>query len=483
MLQGRLAWPRRHGRIAPAAALLLAIIFSVPAAAASRNEAQHDAGSTPDAVLYRVFLHDGSVLVSYGEFARVADRVVISIPVGGPETVPVLHLLSVAEGDVDWERTDAYSRAARAQRYADTRGEADFARLTREVAGTLHQVGLVSDGAQRLALAERARRQLMDWPRHHHGYRSQEVGQLATWLDQVVSELRIAAGHSTFDLALVAPAPAAAPAAALLPPPNRRERVELALVAARRTPDPAERVSLLRSVLDALEPAESEDGWMAAVRARASTDLAAELRIDRGYADLTRRTLARAAVLARSANVRALESLLHAVLDEDKRLQQARPAEVAALLATLDVRIDAARRLRLARDAWALRRATVLNYWNTIREPLDRLIGIRTWLTDVRQLAGPAPGSVRRLGDHATRAAEELARIQPPAEVAGVHATFSAAAALAVRASATRLDAVRSGSMDTAWQASSAAAGSLMLLEQALEELRRITYAPAPSVE
>jgi hypothetical protein len=477
----RFAWPR-CGRTARAAALLTALACGGEAAA-SPQDAVHDAADRPqDSVLYRVFLHDGSMLVSYGEFARVGDGVVISIPLGGTETVPALHLLTIADADVDWERTDAYARAARAQRYAETRGEADFARLTREVAGTLHQVGLVSDSAQRLALAEQARRQLVDWPRLHHRYRAEEIAQLATSLDQVVSELRIAAGLSTFDLALVAPLPAAAPAVTLLPPPNVRERVEFALTAVRRTPDAATRVSLLRAVLEALQPIGPDGSWVADVRARAAADLAAELRINRAYADLTRRTLGRAEAHARNMNVGGLEALVPAVLEEDKRLQQARPAEVAALLATLDARIDASRRLRLARDAWALRRTTVLNYWTAIREPLDRLIGIRKWLTDVRQLAGPAPASARRLANHAALAAQELARIRPPAEVASVHATFGAAAALASRASAARLDAVRSGSMDTAWQASSAAAGSLMLLAQGLDDLRSITYAPAPTV-
>jgi hypothetical protein len=35
--------------------------------------------------------------------------------------------------------------------------------------------------------------------------------------------------------------------------------------------------------------------------------------------------------------------------------------------------------------------------------------------------------------------------------------------------------------METAWQASSAAAGALMMLDQATLELRRITRAPKPT--
>jgi hypothetical protein len=469
----RLAWRRR-----PSSVLTMVCLLAVVPASPARS--QPGGGPGADTAYYRVFLQDGAALVSFGEFARVGHRVVIMLPVDGTDRDPVLHPVTIDEADVDWERTEAYARAARARHYAETRGEADFARLTREVTGTLHQVGLISDRAERLALAEHARRRLVEWPRDHHGYRAEEIAQLTTWLDQVVSELRIAAGHSAFDLALVAPSPAPARLEPLRPAPTRRERLEVAALAASRTVEPVERVSLLGAVLEALQPHDNDDGWMAALRHRVSAALAVDLRIDRAYVDLAHRTLSRADQLARRADVRGLDGLVEAALAEDRRLGQARPSTMAGLLATLDRRLDEARRLRLARDAWALRRSIVTDYWARIREPLDRLIGIRRWLTDVRQLAGPAPGSVRRLADHARLASEALSRIEPAAEVAGVHTAFTAAASLASRAAAARLEAVRSGSMDTAWQASSAAAGSLLLLEQALDELRHITYAPQP---
>src|SRR4029453_7269971 len=53
-------------RMVRPAAMLLLLTLASPAAAA-------------DAVLYRIFLRDGSTLVSYGEFARVGDQVVFSI--------------------------------------------------------------------------------------------------------------------------------------------------------------------------------------------------------------------------------------------------------------------------------------------------------------------------------------------------------------------------------------------------------------------
>src|SRR5687767_13705156 len=215
------------------AGAILALLIGANASAAGLREA---AANGAAAVLYRVFLKDGGVLVSYGEFARVADRVVLSIPIGGTDASPVLHVISVAEDAVEWQRTNAYAQAARARHYAETQGEADFARLTREVADTLYMVGSTDDPAKRLALAEASRRRLVEWPQTHYGYKADELQQMTTWLDQVVSELRVAAGQSSFDLALVSSvAMPSIPQVEILPAPTFRERLENGLMAARLT--------------------------------------------------------------------------------------------------------------------------------------------------------------------------------------------------------------------------------------------------------
>ena len=70
------------------------------------------AGAAPsdhDATLFRVFLKDGASLVSYGEIARVGDRVIFSMPTGAGSPPP-LHLTNVAADRVDWPRTDRYAR-------------------------------------------------------------------------------------------------------------------------------------------------------------------------------------------------------------------------------------------------------------------------------------------------------------------------------------------------------------------------------------
>ena len=123
----------------------LAAVFVVAALAAML-----DTGATAcagqraiDALLFRIFLRDGSTLVSYGDFARVADRVVLSIPLGGLEgPAPPLHLVSIAEAAVDWERTDRYAEAMRARHYAATQGEVDFEALSADVARALNDVAI-----------------------------------------------------------------------------------------------------------------------------------------------------------------------------------------------------------------------------------------------------------------------------------------------------------------------------------------------------
>jgi hypothetical protein len=465
----------------PVGIRLRLIATTIAAALVGASAGVAAAGNGASAVLYRVFLKDGGVLVSYGEFARVADRVVLSIPIGGTDASPVLHVISIAETAVEWQRTNAYAQAARARHYAATQGESDFARLTRDVSDTLYKVGSTDDPARRLVLGESARQQLVEWPQTHFGYKAEELQQMTTWLDQVVSELRVAAGQKSFDLALVANVTKPViPEVDLLPAPTFRDRLENGLVAAALTADIPQRVSILRVLAPAAGP-EFANSWMSEVRSRAAAELATELAHDRDYSQLSARALARAVVFERRADVRSLESVIRWVLDEDVRLQRARPAEVAALLATLDVKLDAARRLRLAQDAWVVRKEVLDKYWREIRTGMDRMIGVREWLVAVRQLAGPSPGALRQLSDLVTAAQRDLSRVQPPPEVAAAHSTLVAASGMAMRAASARMDAVRSGNMDTAWQASSAAAGSLMMLDQATLELRRITRAPQPT--
>src|SRR5215213_10441009 len=80
-----------------------------------------------DVLLYRLFLKDGSFVVSYGEYATVGGDVVFSMPIGPDLATPALQLITVASDSVDWPRTERYSQSVRYQHYARTRAEDDFA--------------------------------------------------------------------------------------------------------------------------------------------------------------------------------------------------------------------------------------------------------------------------------------------------------------------------------------------------------------------
>lgn len=431
-----------------------------------------------DSILYRLFLRDGTSIVSYGEFARVADRVVLSIPVGDPAVSPNLQLISIPDTSVDWERTDRYSDAVRAKRYGETRGESDFAMLSARVTEALNQIALTSDPARRLAMAVEARANLARWPYQNFGYRAADVSQLVGMLDEVISELRVAAGQSSFDVSLVANITVANPEE-LLPAPGFRETMEQAFAAAAATPEAAERVSLLDAVASALREPAKTGGWAAALRLRVSSDLATELRINKSYSDLASWAFASASSRAARGDVTGMQTLVQSVLKADDRLGRRRPQETSALLQALDLRLDEARRTRLTQDAWILRLDSFKAYRSAIASALAEMRVSTASLESIRQLAGPEPRLLPRLEQRFVMARQQLAAITPPAELQPVHALYTSAFQMATRAASTRRTAVSSGEMSLAWEASSAAAGALLLFQNAGEELNRLTTPPS----
>src|SRR6266540_1498789 len=112
-----------------AAAVLAAAVF-IPIRAARAAD---------DATLLRVFLKDGSSLVSYGEPARVTDRVIFSMPTA-PSPNPPLQLVNLPLDRIDWARTERYAMAARSEHYLQTQAEIDYAALSNEIARTLNDV-------------------------------------------------------------------------------------------------------------------------------------------------------------------------------------------------------------------------------------------------------------------------------------------------------------------------------------------------------
>ena len=180
-------------------------------------------GQSIDAAsMFRVFLMTGEALPSFGESAVVGDRVVFTIVVGDGGAKTALQLVSLPVATVDVSRTARYAESMRAARYAATHGEADYAAMTAEVERSVAQLTKIEDPKRRLAMAEEARRRLLSWSQEHYSYRADDVQKLAGMFDEVIAELRAAAGESRFTFDLVAGS-AAAPVEPLLPPPTRRE--------------------------------------------------------------------------------------------------------------------------------------------------------------------------------------------------------------------------------------------------------------------
>jgi hypothetical protein len=449
-------------------ALLLALLVLPPAASPSSG-----------ATLFRLFLSDGTALVSYGEFARVNDRVVFSMPVGGTGAEPRLHVVTIPASVVDWTRTERYSASARYQHYATTRGEEDFARLSGDVARVLNEIALTTDPARALQIAEQARKTMADWPEAHYGYRQRDVREIVSLLDEAISDLRAAANVGAFDLSLVASVADVELVPLLDMPPPREIMLQLITVA-RLAERSAERVSLLQAALAMVNDRAAGLGREEAstLRDTIALQIRDEIEVDNRYARLSRRMLADASRAAARARVRDVEAILARVAREDARLGGRRPEVVEALNASVQSKLDAARRLRLLRDQWALRRGVYRRYERSIGSELMQLVKAQPALDAIKRLEGPRLGTLASLVSRLSGGAERLKRLDPPEEMRSVHDLLVSAWHFAENAIKTRQGAIASGNLDTAWEASSSAAGALMLLSRAQGEIRTLLEPP-----
>jgi hypothetical protein len=454
--------------------LCLLTIGGVDTAAAGAQAAPGAASASEDSSpLFRVFLKDGSSLVSFGEFARVDDRVVFSMPTSASMAAPQLQLINIPSDQVDWERTTNYAESVRASRYIATRAESDYAQLTTEIAQALNDVALTDDANRRLAIVEKARRTLADWPASHYNYKRDEIQQMLGTLDEAIASLRAASGSNTFDLSFVAPADRPPATEAVLPPPSARETIEQTLRAARLTPSPAERLSLLTVALNALDAdaATLPADWSTVTRAEVSRQLAREQALDRRYQLLSARMLKFAAARASQADVRGVQRVLLSIKANDELLGGARPDAVAAMVAAVEDQLDAARRLRLELDRWALRAPALRAYRDAMTASVTELRRMSPLLEDIKALAGSGPDAIGAILKETAQIQKVMAKLDPPTELLDVHNLFASAVQLADNAARIRREAALTGSIARAWDASSAAAGALMLITRARTDM------------
>jgi hypothetical protein len=439
------------------------------------------ASAADEATLFRLFLKDGGTLVSYGEVARVGDRVVFSMPTStGPS--PALHLVNIAADRVDWDRTERYAASARAGHYLETQAETDYTTLSNQVTEMLAEVARTDDPGRRLAIVEEARRMLAEWPANHYNYREADIRQMLTMLDVAIADIRATSGQG-FNLSLVAFATQPPPNEPLMPAPTLRESIEQVLTVARLSESSTDRVSLLRSAVSELDKKKDTDpslpsDWVVATTTAAQQAIDAEVRTDRAYRSLSTRMIRLADQRARTANVRGVENLLALVRSRDDALGNARPDEVNSLVAAIDERLDAARRLRLARDRWLMRAPDFQRYRVAINGPLDLFAQLRPALEDIKSLAGSTPYALQSIERLVAQIVKLAGDVSPPEELAAAQALLLSAAHLAENAATIRRDATLSGSIERAWDASSAAAGALMLGAKARSDIRSLLRQP-----
>ena len=433
----------------------------------------HSTFAADDATLLRVFLSDGTSLVSYGEPARVGDRVVFSMPTAAIPNPP-LHLIDMAASRVDWDRTNRYAAAAREAHYVETQAELDYAALSNRIAQALNDVTQSGDATRRLTVAQDARQVLAAWPREHYNFRQADVRQMLSLLDEAIADLRAATGQGRFDLALSTfTEPPAAPVA-LLPAPTPKDTIEQVLLAARFVDTSAERTVLLATALAGLnrDAAVLPSAWLDATRTETKARLDADALVDRTYSSFTAQTMAAATRRARAGDVQGLERLAAAVRQRDQVLGSQRPESVNALLAAIQNQLDAARRLQLARDRWALRAADFRRYSVAISATLRRFDSLTPLLERIKSVAGSSASALAALDRNIGVMLKQTSKITPPPELGPAHAMFVSAVQLAGSAARIRAEATVAGDIARAWDASSAAAGALMLGVRARTDIR-----------
>jgi hypothetical protein len=421
---------------------------------------------------FRVFLNDGRALASYGESTVVGQRVVFMLPVGDPAQHVELQLMSLPLTSVDMARTSRYTESVRAAHYAATRGEKDYAAMTAEVGRALDEIEGIKDAKKRLAVAEEARRRLVAWSAANYSYRAADIQELASLFDEVIAELRVAAGESKFSVNLVS-----GPVTqfeTLQPPPSLRDSIAMALFAADAADQVDERAAILRTAAAAAADAPGAEDLRADVERRLNDEAAA----DRAYASLSTDLLGRADTAMQRGDVRAVAALGAEVSARDKALGSRRPPAVQALLDQLEAKLEATRAHRLALDHYEMVRGSLLAYERHVRPILSGVDGLTSVFDAIRDMSGPGFEWLQRTDVKLKRLSADLEAVKPPDDMKDVHATLVSAMRMAIQACGRRRQAIIAPNMSVAREGSAAVSGAQLLFATARESLVAQLYPP-----
>ncbi len=421
-----------------------------------------------------MFLTTGEALPTFGDSAQVGDRLVFNLMVGSSDGTSLLQLMSVPLASIDLLRTRRYAEAVRASNYAATRGQADYAAVTAEVSSSLDALRQVSDPQRRLQMAQDARRRLQTWSRDHYDYRAAEVQELTRLFDDVVAELRAAAGEPAIALDLRAGAPSAGSREPILGSVSLADSVKAALAAASATDVTEDRMAVLRTAMSAV----AAERGPAELSREVSARLADELRVEEAYRALGEDLLGRAEAALGRGDVPAIEALLRDLPARDRALGVLRPAQVRDLELRLAALLDRTRAHRVGLDHFSYIRPRLLAYQRRLAPALAELDRLSPLFGAIRDMHSVRIGTLTDARTRLRRLTADLEAISPPAYLADVHATLESALHMASQAAERRRLAVVTNAVPVAREASSAAAGAIILLERARADLRQLLQPP-----
>jgi hypothetical protein len=206
--------------------------------------------------------------------------------------------------------------------------------------------------------------------------------------------------------------------------------------------------------------------------------IAYEREIDRRYTTFGRELLAAATAAAADERIAEVEQLLASIPGRDAALGGGRPYLVRALEASVRAQLDTARRARLRHDQWDIRRGVHAEYQRIAGGMIQHLVSMKPSLDAIRRLDGPSPDTLLLQQRELRGGAGLLELMLPPDLARPSHELLVAAWRFAETAVATRYEAAGSGSVETAWQASSAAAAALSRLARAEAGLQALVDPP-----
>ena len=118
------------------------------------------------------------------------------------------------------------------------------------------------------------------------------------------------------------------------------------------------------------------------------------------------------------------------------------------------------------------------DYQRSVGVQMLQLVKLQPSLEAIRRLDGPPPVDLIAMQARLGGGAERLDRMRPPMDLEPAHSMLISAWRFAESAVKSRYEAARAGNVTTAWEASSAAAGALLLLSRVQQEIRELLEPP-----